>query len=304
MPLYNFKRKVKFYIVIGGLKYQLEINPDLSFGQTFEEEARRVKTLHAPTNMFDRASITKANPANFDFTMPLYVLLYNKPVFQLLLDYTPEVSLKTCDIYVDTGTEVFKLEKAVFERGVFNIATSEIVSVSISGTASKLSHYGISGTTIPGTNQVSSAAITFPEYVENRRLQVVVNAIEQPHIQTVSVELANEVTWLPNNNLHKSLAVTGPSDTVYPEAFVVSGRTLSGIVQQYVTDVTMDNVNEWAIGVPLAIRVAKNVGFSLRFEMPEVVYTNRMETGDLFIQNYDFRMISSPTDLSTVIIYE
>lgn len=305
MPSYNFKKKVKFYVVIEGLRYQLEINPDLSFSQTFNEESRRVKTLHAQKDMFDRASITKANPANFNFTMPLYTELYGKPIFQLLLDYanSSEVTLKTCDIYVDTGVEVFKIKTAVFERGTFNISKNEIVSVSISGTASQLSRYGASGITIPGSVQQSSASILNPTYVEMRRLLILVDGIEQKSITNVSVEIANEVLWLPNNDLHKSLQVTGPSDTTYPEAFVVSGRTLSGMVSQYITDETMDNLNEWAIGVPIIIRVAKSSNYTLNFEIPETIYTNRIETGDLFVQNYDFRMINSPADLSTVIKY-
>ncbi len=68
MPVYNFKKKVKFFVVIDGLRYQIEINPDVSFSQTFNEEQRKVKTLHDPKNMFDRASITNASPANFNFT--------------------------------------------------------------------------------------------------------------------------------------------------------------------------------------------------------------------------------------------
>ncbi len=306
MPLYNFKKKVKFYVVSDGLKYQLEINPDLSFSQTFTEESRRVKTLHAPKDMFDRASISIANPANFNFTMPLYTTTETKPIFQLLLDYdstTSETTMKTVDIYVDTGVEIFKLTKAVFERGTFNISNTQIVSVSISGTASQLSLYGTSGTAIPGSAQISTISKPFPSYLEQRKLQIIVNGVEQQHINGVSIEIANEVNWLPNNTLHKSLAVTGPSDTTYPEAFVVSGRVLSGLVQQYVTDVTRSNLNKWAIGVPLSIRVARDSTFVLKFEIPEAIYTNRIETGELFIQNYDFRMINSPSDLSTVIQY-
>jgi hypothetical protein len=304
MPLYNFKKKVKFYVVIDGLKYLVDIYPDVSFSQTFKESSRKVKTLHAQTNMFDAAIINEANPVNFDFTMPLYVSLQIKPILALLIDYanSSEVTLKTADIYVDTDEEIFKLEKAVFERGTFNINRSNVVSVSISGSASKLTKFGPSGTIIPGSLQAGTDGTS--TFLEPRFMQVSINGVVQSSIHSISVEIANDVEWLPNNTLHKSLVVNGPSDTTYPGGFVVSGRTVSGIVQQYLTDENVDNANTWAISVPLSIWIATTQGiYTLKFTFPEVVYTNRMETGDLFLQNYDYRLTSNPSDLSTLITY-
>jgi hypothetical protein len=306
MPFYNFKRKVKFYVVVDGLKYLVDIFPDVSFSQTFKEESRRVKTLHAQTNMFDDASITEANPANFDFTMPLYTTLETQPILDLLLNYdednTSEVTLKTFDIYVDTGEEIFELEKAVFERGVFNINKADVVSVSISGTASKLIKIGPSGITIPGVQQPTTDENSI--FVEPRYMLVQVAGETQPSIHAVSFEVANEVRWLPNNTLHKSLAVTGPSDTSYPEGFVVSGRTMSGVIQQYLTEENIDNAQTWAIGVPLNIWTANVIDdYNLMLTMPEVVYTNRIETGDLFFQTYDFRSTYNPAIGISIVDY-
>ena len=305
MPSYNFKRKVKFYVIWRGLQHRVDIYPDISFSQTFNESSRKVKTLHTQTNMFDKATITEANPANFEFTMPLYVTLEVKEVLNLLLKYnidSPEVTLETADIYVDTGQEVFRLETAVFERGVFNINRGDVVSVSISGTASKLSRYGASGITIPGVPRASTDSSS--TFLTNHYMLVQVNGVEQPSIHSASIEVANTVQWTPNNTLHKSLAVNGPSDTVYPEGFVVSGRTVSGLIQQYITDENLANVNKWAIEVPLNIRIARIMGnYSLSFLLDKVVYTNRLESADLFLQNYDFRLTSSPSDLSTLIQY-
>jgi hypothetical protein len=306
MPSYNFKKKVKFYVVTGGLKYRVDIFPDISFSQTFKEESRKVKTLHTPTNMFDVASITEANPANFDFTMPLYASLEVRPVLNLLLSYaigTSEVTLETADIYVDTGTEIFKLEKAVFERGTFNISKTAVISVSISGTASKLTRYGLSGVAvIPGSQRPETSGSSI--FLEQRYMLVEIGGIPQPSVSNVSIEVVNDVQWLPNNTLHKSLNVTGPSDTSYPGGFVVSGRNVSGIVQQYLTDENRANLQTWALNAPLNIWLANTMGlYKLKFALDQVVYTNRLEPGELFMQNYDFRLVSNPTDLTTLIQY-
>ncbi len=305
MPFYNFKKKVQFYVVVGTLKYLVDIYPDVSFSQTFDESSRKVKTLHTQTNMFDQAVITNANPANFNFTMPLYTSLEVKPVLALLLNYatgTSEVTLTTADIYVDTGVEIFKLEKAVFERGTFNISRGDVVTVSISGTASKLSLFGLSGTTIPGTLQAATSASS--TFLQANYMLVQLNGATQANVQSVSVEVANDVQWLPNNTLHKSLAVTGPSDTTYPGGFVVSGRTVSGILSEYLTDTNASNAQSWSVTGTLLISLANVINvYSLSFNLSQVVYTNRVQTDELFLHNYDFRLTANPADLSTLITY-
>lgn len=305
MPSYNFKKKVKFYIVIGGLKYLVDIYPDVSFSQTFKESSRKVKTLHAQTDMFDAAIINEASPANFNFTMPLYVTLEVKPILAMLLDYdtsSSEVTLKTADIYVDTGVEIFKLEKAVFERGTFNIGRAEIVTVSISGSASKLSLFGVSGTTIPGTQQTTTSGTS--TFLETRFMQVLLGGSELLNVHAVSLEVANEVQWLANNTLHKSLAVTGPSDTTYPEGFVVSGRTVSGTIQQYLTDANISSAQTWSTSGVMSVSIGRIINtYSLVFSFPEAVYTNRIQPEELFLQNYDFRLTYNPASLSTLITY-
>lgn len=308
MPSFNFKRNIKFYVVTDGLKYQLEINPDISFSQTFEEDAQKVKTLHAPKDMFSSATIVKASPANFNFTMPLHTHTEVKPILDLLLKYDDtnllETTLKAVDLYVDTGEEIFKLQTAVFERGTFNLDKAQVVSVSISGTAAKLSKFGPSGAAIPGVLQSSTVNYALPEYIECRFLEVLVNGVEQKDIVGLSVEVANNVNWVPYDNLHKSLAISGPSDTVYPEAFVVSDRTLSGVVQQYLTDENIDETLTWDTNATVKISVG-NVfeSFKLVFDIPNAVYTSRVDASELFLNGYDFRMVSNPQDLSEVVVY-
>lgn len=298
MTTYNFKRDSKVYVVYGGLRYNLDVYPDLSFSQTFNETNVPVKTLHSQYNMFEKAVITRANPANFNFTVPLLYETDLQILLNLLTNYNTasnEATVKSADIYVETNTEVYKLEKAVFETGTFTIARDSIIVLSLAGSARKLSKYT---DTIPGTLQPR----TTRTYSLTSALRVQLGGDVLSSIAGISIELQNGIQWVDYTTLHNSIGITGASDTMYPEVFVVGTRVLSGNIQQYVTNETNDTVNTWEIGVPLNIKVGNSSSqYLLEFDIPSIVYTNRLDTQELYTQSFDFRMDSSPTDVSQVI---
>jgi hypothetical protein len=309
MAFYNFKRNCKVYLVhtTTNARYQLDVYPDLTFSQTFDEQAINVKTLHDQNAMFEGTVVNKANPANFSFT----VLLNNSADHEIMLDLLIKKNtlssdgsveyLTSFDLYIDTGVEIFKLEKAVLERGTFQIARDAIVTVSVSGSAKKLSRIGSSGTTIPGTISTLAATVTG---IIPRATTVTLDSVAAPNISSITLELVNQVEWLEYDTLHKSLNISGPSDTMYPEGFVVSNRTLSGTIVQYLTDTNLSRLQSWSTTSSLRIQIG-TLGpiYYLDVNMPSVVFTNRLQTDELFLQMYDFRMVHNPTDLSTVIDY-
>jgi hypothetical protein len=301
LMIYNTKRGSKLYIVYNGLRYLLDIYPDLSFSQTFDETAVQVKTLHNQSNMFELASITKANPANFSFTIPLMKEADLKIAHQLLVDYdstSKEVVVKTCDIYVVSDSQTFKLEKCVFENGIYQISRNQIITLSLSGTAKKLSEF--TGA-LPGALQSRTSTRTYTApYV----LEVTLDNVVQSNITTISLEVQNKITWVEYPTLHKSLVVGDASGTIFPEAFVVGSRVLSGSLQQYLTDTNTANMNKWKTGSALRVRTGNGGGdWILDVNIPSVVYTNRVEVGEFYLQNYDFRMTHNPTSLSSIINY-
>lgn len=297
MPTYNFKRQTKLYVVRNGLRYALDVYPDISFSQTFNETNVPVKTLHSQYDMFENAVITRANPANFSFTVPILLQTDLNILLELLMDYdesSTEATLKTADLYVESNTEVYKLEKIVLESGVFKIAKDDFILLSLSGTARRLSKF--TGE-IPGALQARSSARTFSQVTS---LGVTIGGVVQKYITSVSIELNNETRWVEFGTLQNSLNISDASGTLFPEAFVVGSRTLSGTIQQYVTDET-NNVNTWSMNTP--INVAAGIlgeAPTLEFSIPNAVFTNRLEVQDLIIQSYEFRMVSNPV-LATVI---
>jgi hypothetical protein len=295
MTAFSFKRNSAVYLVRGNSKWKIEIYPDLNFSQTFDQTGIKVKTLHSQLSLFEEASITKANTANFNFT----VLLVKGSDFNIIGNWLVGVddTLDTYDMYVSTGTDTFKLEKAVLTRGTFQILKDQLITVAVTGEATKLTRF--SGE-IPGTLQSRDASLD-PLIVRSMRIDL--DSATLPHISGVTLELSNDVSWVPYENLQKSLYVTNASDSQSPEAFVVAGKVLSGTIQQYLTETTNSRLQTWSTNSTLRIRVGDSSAYYLDVNIPSVVFTNRVNVEDVFLQTYDFRMTHSPTALGTILNY-
>ena len=298
MPAYNFRKETKLYVVHSGIRYELDIYPDLSFSQTFSETSVPVKTLHSQFDMVEEAIIVQANPANFSFTVPILLQQDMDVLIDLLVDWSTgiEATLNTADLYVVSNSEVYKLEKAVVESGIFQMTKESVILLNLSGSASKLTKFTES---LPGTLFPRNTTRTFSM---TTALNVTIGGVVQPSITAVSLELKNNVSWVDFATIQDSMKISDASRTMVPGGFVVSSRTLSGTVQQYITDEANTNVNKWAIGTPIRIQVG-TLGrpYTLDFNLPSAVYTNRLEVQDIYIQSYDFRLNSNSVPISQII---
>ena len=297
MANFIFKKESSVYLVYQGLKYKLEVSPDLTFSQTFTEESSSVKTLHTQ-NFFERATIKKANPANFAFKIPVFKENDIEVVHDRLLD------CNTFDLYISTTEEVFKLEKAVITNGTYEIEKSTPLSLSVSGEASELSRMGPPGSyTIPGTLQSITAGRT---YLQSSEIEVSLNAVNiSTEVYSLSVELQNEVSWNPNNTIHSSLNTTNATNIIYPLNFTVSKKILAGSVGRYITDSNDTFVQNFDESRSLVIKVGQRIGgtlYGFTFNMPTVSVTNRMTPSEVYTQNYDWRLTSNQA-LTTTITY-
>lgn len=304
MPLYNFKQNTKLLIVYDDVQYKMDLYPDVSFSQTFNESAIPVKTLHNQYDMLDDANITTANPANFNFTIPLLVEEDLRVIMTLLMHYditSPEVTMRSCDMYFVLDSCTYVIKKAVIERGTFQIVKDRILSLSVSGTGSKLSLY--SGA-IPGVLEARSSTTT---YVVPNSLSVSIDSLVRDSISAVTVEVSNEIQWLNFDTLHDSLKIVDYSGTMYPSNFYVAKRTVSGTIQQYLTDTNQTDANKWKLRVPIKIRVGASISSpKLEFNFINTVYTNRLDLQDLYYQTFDFRVIpdASSDDMGQIIYFD
>lgn len=295
MTSYSIRHNSKVYIVKDNLRYELQVYPNLSFSQTFEETGHSVKTLHTQLDMFEDASVTKANPASFSFT----VLIDTGGDFTVLRNWlidtvknTSDEALVAYDVYVDTGVHIFKLTKGILTNATFQIGKSELITVSLTGQATKLEIVPA----LVGIPQARTKANTFiPRVVE-----VLVDGVLQDNLMSISIEFENSINWLGYQTLHKSLYVTSPEDTQYPEAFVVSSRSLTGTIRRYLTE-TATHALDWKRGVPLEIRINDGTADRLTFDIPSVVLTNTPMPDEVYTTVDTFRMIVSPGNLANVI---
>lgn len=295
MTSYSIRHNSKVYIVKDNLRYELQVYPNLTFSQTYEEKGHSVKTLHTQFDMFEKASITRANPANFGFT----VLIDKGGDFEVLRDWLIDTvgessveSLVTYDVYVDTGAHIFKLTKGVLTGATFQVARDALITVSLTGEATKLEKVPA----LVGIPQARTKADTFIP----RQVEILKNGVLVDNLMSVSVEFNNRVNWIDYETLHKSLYVATPEDTQYPEAFVVSSRSLSGTIRRYLTELSSEP-NQWQLNVPLKIRISDGTADRLTFDIPSVVVTTNIMPEEIYTETDTFRMTVSPNNLADVI---
>ena len=290
MP-YNFKQNLDLFLVYNGLRYSLDIYPDINFSQTFSEESNPVKTLHSQANNFDRATIVKANAASFSFTMPLILENDLRIVFDLLTGYSATYGINFFDLYARTETDTYKLEKCVIEEGQFNMSIASVLTLAVNGSASKLYRIGDNAYAIPGTLQIRTGST--PNSIKS--FKVTVNGSTLDSVSQVTLSLQNNISWIKNDTVQASLNVTDSSNTIYPTSFVLEGRTLSGSIQQFMQD---SAVQTWGT-VPITIKADRTLNVSIS----NAIFTNRLEVGEVLTKSYDFRMTDNPASLSSVLIY-
>ena len=306
MPSYNFQKEVEVYVVYSGSQHKLDVS-SISFNQTFAQQGYQVKTLHNQKNLFEGSVINRANPANFEFTFPALKDGDFTTIFNLLVDYQGTTNKpNTFDLYVSTKLDVFKIETAVITNGSFVIEKSRPLSLTVSGEASKLSHFGAVGSvTIPG-NAVSRTANL--RYIMNPAVTVTLNSSSIPDVVNATLELQNNIEWNPYTTVHGALATTTAANSMYPTDFTLQDRVLAGTIAKYVTETKSSGnlaLQNWDTSSPIVFSAGEGSGSAFRgFKVDgNCTYTNRVRSDAVFIENYDWRLIDNPTNLNSILTY-
>jgi hypothetical protein len=304
----EFLREGRVYLEYAGSFYLLRTGSDVSFSQTFKQDGTENRSLHKLNNLFEGSSITSANPADFSFT--LLLIKNDSPRYQhlpldLLLNYSGN-SLNTFNlyfVYTSYNPDIYyKLEGCVFTNGSFNIPAKGIITVGLSGQATKLTRFNTTFSVSTGSYNAN------PTYAVSRDTRVTVGGNILDNILGVSIEVQNNISWTENVTLQKSLAVTSAANTVFPASFTLESRALGGSIQQYVDEArtqSKTNVQTWKELTSVVIQVGNNsTDYQLQVNMPSACsFTNRVAFGDIFTQSYDYRLMINPVSLTSYFTY-
>lgn len=300
----EFFRDIDTYMYYGGHFYKLRVQ-NISFSQSFKQKGTKKKTLHTPTNLIDGSEINEANPAQFELELLMVdeSSRYQHYPLQALLSNTND-TLTTFDLYMDPSVasdasrKMYKLTTCVLESGSFSINRGEVMLVSLSGSASKLTRENYTafniGSFISNDNTVYAAPKTVNVTVANTVLE---------NVTGISLEIQNKIKWRPNNTLQKSLTAISASSSTYPATFSLTGREVAGNITTYVGSQVSD-IQTWKENIAIRIQagLASN-NYQLDANLTPCSFTNRVQPTEAFTQGYDFRMIGSPTNLNTLFTY-
>lgn len=295
---FNFLRESTVYVVYNGSYYRLYVTPNLSFDQTFAEDAFQVKTLHDQTKMFQGSSITKANPANFSFAVHLTRERHESIVLDLLLTTTSDI-LKEFDLYIQTNNSTFKIEGCIITEGNFDFSRSTPTLLNVSGQGKKLTRVGDESFTPPGSAGSQSATRTTVVPL----LDVEKATVNISNLVSATLSVQNNTSWTPYENLQDSLSVTGASNAMYPDKHTLSNRVVSGNIVQYLSDTNASDFQSFSTDEDFRLKTLVDSSTHFDANLTGCIFTKRMSVGEVLTQTFDFRLKDSPANLGSVITY-
>ena len=289
---YSFLRESKLYIEYGGSKYRIYTTTAISFSQTFAEDSYPVKTLHDQSKMFEGSTITKANPAQFSFTVPLTVEKDESIVMDLITDLVAtsesdieHQQLKSFNMFIQTGSSTFKVENCIVTSGNFSFNPREQFTVAVEGQGTKLTRVGDESFnlgTIQSESSTRTPLQTFPV--------VTVDSLDMSSIIGVTLQIQNNINWTPYETLQESLAVTSSSNAMFPSAYTVDERIVSGAIRQYQTDNNITQFDDFSTNSNITIAAKTLSGNTFwQIQINPAMYTARLNVAEAYTQSYDFR---------------
>lgn len=293
MANYSFKKEVEVFILSGGNRHKIDVG-EVNFSQTFSEASYPVKTLHDQNRLFEGSVINKANPANFSFNF--FAIAEND--FSIV--ETLMLTVGTFDLFVKTAADIFKVTNCVITNGTFVIEKSRPLSIEIQGEGSRV----LRGQTLQGSLQSRNTTKT---YSIPQSLFTTINNTSRVYVVSHTLELQNDIEWTPYTTVNAALDVTTAGTTMYPSSFSLSKKILSGTIVEYLSDINTGDAQTWGKQAPIEIKAGNGLsGPNFRgfhFGPAQCSFTNRINSGNIFTQSYDWRMTQIPNNLGSFLRY-
>jgi hypothetical protein len=335
MDIYQFLENADVYLQpsAGTDTHKLDITPEgVSFSQTFTEHTYAKKTLHQQSHNIKEGSISKANPADFSFTIPLLRENDFDTIFNLLVDLNTSDTLDTFNLFFFVDNSAYIIEKCVFTNGNFPINNNIPLSIQLSGQGTRLYVYnapttGIhqgkivdslgnlsalfqSQTDVPKFTQANivsrSNTRTFLPLTEAMLIETYESAgsDRSKSLASLNIELQNNITWVGYTTVHKRLSVTDNSNSQYPDNFSLQDRSLAGNASYYVGK-DRSASTAWIEGTAFTITAfsrSNSTNYGLKLIAPLNI-TTRVTPGSVITNSYDWRLASNADTISNYFTY-
>ena len=202
-------------------------------------------------------------------------------------------------MYIVTNESTFKLEGCVITQGDFNFAKDSPLLLTVSGEAKRLSRVGNESYSLPGTLQSASATRTPTKPL----LDVEVDGSDVSNLATATLSVQNNINWTPYETLQASLSVTSASNAIYPSNYSLSDRVVSGNITQFNTNANASEFQTFDTSSNIDIKTIVGGSTFFHANLDGCMFTKRSNPAEVFTQTYDYRLVTSPTDLGTLITY-
>ena len=120
----------------------------------------------------------------------------------------------------------------------------------------------------------------------------------------VSIELQSELEWQKYATVNGAISATNAATSMYPSSFIIGKKVLAGAIELLLKE-SSPSMLTWSTDTSMRLKVGKTTGtfYGLDFNLTNCSFTNRMKSGDIFSEEYNWRMIQNPTALNDVITY-
>jgi hypothetical protein len=258
--------------------------------------------------MFSGTSITKANPANFSFEVHLTKEKDEQIVLDLLLDYDgvtdPVIQLKSFDMYIVSNSQTLKIEGCVITQGEFKFDKGGPLILAVSGSGKQLSRVGDEqylNTVDPTPGTLQSASTTRTPTIP--LLDVEVSGADVSNLVAATLQVQNNIDWTPYETLQDSLSVTNASNAMYPSSYSLNDRVVSGNITQFYTNANQSEFQTFNTNTSVVVKTLVDGNTFLNANLTGCMFTKRSNPAEVFTQTYDYRLVTSPNDLGTIITY-
>ena len=288
--------------------------------------------MHQQSHNIKEGSISKANPADFSFTIPLLRENDFDTIFNLLVDLNTSDTLDTFNLFFFVDNSAYIIEKCVFTNGNFPINNASPLSIQLSGQGTRLYVYNAPTTGIHQGKIVDSlgnlsalfqSQTDVPKFTQanivarsnTRNFLPLTEAIlietyapagsnRSESVANLNIELQNNISWVGYTTVHKRLSVTDNSNSQYPDNFTLKNRSLAGNASYYVGK-DRSASTAWIEGTEFTITAfsrSNNTNYGLKLIAPLNI-TTRVTPGSVITNSYDWRLASNADTISNYFTY-